>query len=245
MNILEICQQVTLRAKQPKINDLFLDDDQSREYLGYASEASNYIFSTNNWRELVKDYSFTTVLELGEEKRNYSLPIDYDSILVYYIYDKTRQITLENSDDDQSLLNETLRNYNRDWIKWRIIGDEIVFDVPIESDRELLYTYKSKNFIKNIDNTGTEPVITYSQLFKTNNDEFLINDELLILGILWQRSVSLGFPDVQIRESKFKEKLSSLMSDNSGLRKTNIFNRNGYRPISGMNYAPYPFSGGC
>lgn len=240
MNILEICQSACRRAKEPQIADLFSNDDQAQEFLGYAEEASNIIFSAHMWRSLITDYSFTTILDGGEKITDYALPDDYDTMQVYFLYDLTRQLTLENSDDDASLLNEMLNNQGVDWVKWRIVGKKIRFDTPIEAGRELKYSYKSKYFVENIDSDDN---VTYSQIYQDNTDNFLINDEVLILGILWQRSLILGFPDTAIKESKFKNKLQDLINEDGGLRKTNIFSRNGYKRISGMNYSTYPFNG--
>lgn len=245
MNILEVCQRACIRAKEPQIADLFANDDQAREYLGYAEEASNYIFSQHRWRRLATDYQFTTVLDGGNPKTDYDLPDDFDTMMVYYLYDLTRQLFLENSDDDSSLHMELVRN-NTDSVRWRLIGDDILrFDTPIDPDRDLKYTYKSKNYVKNIDDTGETPVITFSQYYTKNTDEFLLDDELLILGILWQRSLMLEFNDLALREAKFNAKLAELINKDGGLRKRNVFNDLRGGRTSGMRYSRYPFDGGC
>ena len=75
--ILQVAQKACRRAKTPTVTDLFSNDDQAREYLGYIEEASEIIFSAHFWRRLIKDTSFTTVLEAGEPKTDYDLPEDF------------------------------------------------------------------------------------------------------------------------------------------------------------------------
>ena len=58
MDILSLVNQACIRAKEPRLNSLFLDDDSSLEWLGYTEQAANRIFSAHEWSRTTKDYSF-------------------------------------------------------------------------------------------------------------------------------------------------------------------------------------------
>ncbi len=107
------------------------------------------------------------------------------------------------------------------------MGGKIKFTYPIESGDTLLYTYKMKDYVSTITTeTDTEGVeietITYTNTFTVNESVFLLNEELLILGILYQRSVMNGFSDLPLREKDYFIKLKEEMGKDGGLRKTNI-----------------------
>ena len=225
MNILEISNKIAIRAKDPSISNLFLTSDKlAQAYLGYIETSANKIYSSNGWRAVMKDYEFTTVLNQQE----YDLPEDFDQIGVNYIYDKTRNQYIQNESDDGALSREIQGTISQSNISYRILGKKIKFTYPIDGDRVLLFTYKSKNYVET---NGVE-----SDNFTNNESEFLINDEVLILGALAYRSLMLGFADYQIRENDYQGKLSQLINSDGGKRKYNIYNQGSYNKISPTNF---------
>ena len=60
MNILDIAKQCCYRTGDPAISNLFADEDNSREWLGYISQAVQSIIREHNWSALTKDKFFIT-----------------------------------------------------------------------------------------------------------------------------------------------------------------------------------------
>ena len=245
MDILTLVNQACIRAKEPKLTNLFLNDDSSLEWLGYLTQASNRLFSSHNWSRMIKDYSFITENnDEGELQQEYDLPSDYDSLIIRYIYDNTLNLLIENESNEEALNRVASGNTSQSSIRFRIMGGEIKFTYPISNDRELRFTYKSKNFIS-LDTTeenssGEEITITsYKNIFSKNEDIFLLNEELLILGTLYQRSVMNGFSDLSMRERDYQEKLREEITKDGGLRKTNMFSKEVFNKTTGTDFQKY------
>ena len=85
MNILDIAKQCCYRTGDPAIVNLFADEDNSREWLGYISQAVQSIIREHNWSALTKDKSFTT----EGNNQEYPLPDDFGRIATYRLYNIT------------------------------------------------------------------------------------------------------------------------------------------------------------
>ena len=213
MNIQEVVEQARIRAKVPKITDLFSDTDETAlEFLGYANMMANKIYSAYGWQAVRSDYEFTTA---GFKLVN--LPEDFDSMITYFIYDKSRNEVIPSETDDESLGMVARNNISQSLIKFRLMGNKIQFTYNPDAGREMSFTYKKKNYVDTCD------VLTTT--FTENDSTFLMDDELLILGILYQRSVSLGFADLVIREAEYQAKLNELTNKDQGKMKFNILDQ--------------------
>lgn len=210
MNIQEVVEQARIRAKMPPISDLFSSTDETAlEFLGYANMMANKIFSENDWQYLKEDHEFTTTGYITE-----NLPCDYASIMTYYIYDKSRNERIRNETDDESLSIVASKTISQSDIRFRLLNGKIKFTFAPDEGRELLLTYKKKNFV------NTNDVET--QYFTENASEFMLNDELLILGIVWKRAESLMLASEPRAFKNYLEKLDQLKQEDEGKRKFNI-----------------------
>ena len=227
MNLLTIVNRACTRAKMPKI--VSLEDDtnpQSREYLEYANQAAETILRYWDWRVLAKDWTVITT----ENQSEITLPQDFGGFLVNQIYDRTRNLYLQNADDNISLQSRAAK-ISVDIPFWRVLGNKIVFDFPLKAGRELLMAYKTKYAVLDKDSQAKE-------LFSANDDTFLINDQALIAGILLAKSVAYQDSDLQSNEKIFTDLLAELKEKDGARRKINIFGR-GTNRISPTEYQAY------
>ena len=227
MNLLDIINRACTRAKMPQLKTL--EDSvnvQAREYLEYANQANEDIIHFWPWRALVKDCVVTTYAN----QQNLVLPDDFDGFMIDQIYDRTRNLWLQNADDDVSMENRAGR-YMTDIPFWRVVGNKIVFDFPLEAGRELLITYKSNHAVFNQQNGLVE-------LFSKDTDTYLLNTQALIAGILFEKSAAYNDSDLEMNRDKFFALLNSLKERDGAHRKINIFGR-GYNRISPTNFQPY------
>ena len=237
MNVLSIAQQCCLRTKEPRISDLFNNLDNSNEWLGYIGQSSNQIASENEWSSILTDYEFTTAGGLQE----YDLPSDFDSMKTYFIFNKTNNQLIFNESTDQYSMRVIAKNTSQSSIKFRLVGGKIKFTYPIVDGLDLIFSYISKNFVKFWDvDAMPDPAYVYRNEFLTNDDLFRINDELLILGAIYLRSLMNGFPDAQQRQADYTARLAQEIDKDGGKRRFNMFGDGiFFNKTTGTEYAQY------
>lgn len=242
-NILTLVNRACTRCKMNALKALSGNVDlQAAEFLEYANQAAAEVARFCNWRKLTKDYILT---RLPVDNYNYEdsnrtdlikfpLPQDFDSFLTRFIYDLDRNELLPNQSDDLAMA-EYAAKTNTDAPAWRILGNCIVFNNPVSRERRLVLTYKSKNFIATTDENGEK---VYSDIFEKDNDVFLLDEEALIKGIMYQKSLAYGDCDLQERKEQFIAYLEFLKSKDNAARITNVYGREKNR-ISPTDFQRY------
>ena len=79
-----------------------------------------------------------------------------------------------------------------------------------------------------------EPV----ELFEQDNDTYLLSDQVLIAGIMWEKSKAYNDSDVEQNKEAFMNLLDGHVEKDGPNRKINIFGR-GYNRISPTEFQPY------
>lgn len=225
MNILEIVNKACIRCKMPSIGDLFSSDNQAREFLGYAETAAYDILNYHTWRKLITTKNFVSTAT-----DTFVLPADFNGLSSYYIYDIDRNLMLPYTTDDKALEAQSNKT-NIDEMPWRVIGSNIVFNLPIDAGRNLRYTYKSKFF-------ALSDTSVIKETFTQNTDTFVLDTEALIRGICYQKALSYADADLSARENAFRSHLFSLRENEAALRKSNVFEEEPNR-ISPVEFQPY------
>lgn len=229
MNLLEIVNRACTRAKMPYLQSVEdTGSSQAREYLEYANQANEFIMNYWDWRALARDIMVTTV----QDQVTIDLPCDFGGFLVNRIYDRTRNLWLENADDDVSLENRAGK-YMTDIPFWRVLGKQIVFDFPLEAGRELLIAYKSKWAV--ITAKSITPTV---ELFSKDKDTYLLSDQALLAGILYEKSAAYNDTDLETNKTNFLNLLETLKEKDGPNRVINIFGRGANR-ISPTDFQPY------
>ena len=211
MNILDIAKQCCYRTGDPEISNLFADEDNSREWLGYISQAVQSIIREHNWSALTKDKSFITEGNVQE----YPLPDDFERIATYRIYNITNQCSIPYANNDAELNKMMIGDFSQNTIRFRIMGGNIKFTYPIDPEQNIFYTYISNYSVKG--ENGLKEVFTQ------NEDTFLLSDELLILKALSLRAVNLGLPEADRREADYRNLLTIEMNNDGANVQYNLF----------------------
>ena len=206
MNILQVAEQCCYRTGDNVIDNLFSDQDHSREWLGYLSQAVALIPNEHKWAALAKDYVFTT--SLGQSA--YDLPADFKCMISYCLYNLTHHRLIPAANADSQLRHLASGDRSQSHISFRLMGGKIVFTYPIEQNVTIQLSYLSKNTIKH---TNSEGLVSYSDCLTANTDEFVLSNELLILKAIMLRAVNLGFPEAAQRESDYLKQLEHEMVD--------------------------------
>jgi hypothetical protein len=211
MNILDIAKQCCYRTGDPAISNLFADEDNSREWLGYISQAVQSIIREHNWSALTKDRFFTT----EGTKQEYPLPDDFGRIATYRLYNITNKCFIPYANNDAELNKMMIGDFSQTTIRFRIMGGNIKFTYPIDPEQSIFYTYISNYSVKG--ENGLKEVFTQ------NEDTFLLSDELLILKALSLRAVNLGLPEADRREADYRNLLTIEMNNDGANVQYNLF----------------------
>lgn len=211
MNILDIAKQCCYRTGDPAISNLFADEDNSREWLGYISQAVQSIIREHNWSALTKDRFFTT----EGNKQEYPLPDDFGRIATYRLYNITNKCYIPYANNDAELNKMMIGDFSQTTIRFRIMGGNIKFTYPIAPNQSIFYTYISNYPVKG--ENGLKEVFTQ------NEDTFLLSDELLILKALSLRAVNLGLPEADRREADYRNLLTIEMNNDGANVQYNLF----------------------
>lgn len=211
MNILDIAKQCCYRTGDPAISNLFADEDNSREWLGYISQAVQSIIREHNWSALTKDKFFTT----EGTKQEYPLPDDFGRIATYRLYNITNKCFIPYANNDAELNKMMIGDFSQTTIRFRIMGGNIKFTYPIDPEQSIFYTYISNYSVKG--ENGLKEVFTQ------NEDTFLLSDELLILKALSLRAVNLGLPEADRREADYRNLLTIEMNNDGANVQYNLF----------------------
>ena len=216
MNILEMVNNACDRCSDPNLRSSFSTEDTASEWRGYASQAAAAIPESHNWSAMTRDYTFITSGNVDK----YNLPEDFDDMGTYNLYNLTNMRFIPCAGNDQELWKQATRNRSQSSIRFRIMGGKIVFTYPIEDGLTLKFTYTSGYPVKVVSDSG---LVTYKETFTSDDDEYALDNELLILKMLALRAKNLGLPEAPLREQDYQERLESKMVKDGGNIKFNMF----------------------
>jgi hypothetical protein len=214
MNILDIVKQCCYRTGDPAINNLFADEDNAREWLGYISQAVPLIIREHNWSGLLKDRFFVTV----GGSQEYKLPDDFGRIATYRLYNITDKCFIPYANNDSELDKYMMADRSQTTIRFRIMGGNIKFTYPIDANQTVLYSYISNYPVRSQDGQPKE-------FFTDNNDTFVLCDELLILKAIALRATNLQLPEVERRNADYREFLALEMTNDGANVQYNMFEK--------------------
>ena len=116
---------------------------------------------------------------------------------------------------------------------WRVLGKQIVFDFPLKAGRELLIAYKSKWAVKT-----AKSITPTVELFSKDKETYLLSDQALLAGILYEKSASYNDTDLETNKTNFLNLLETLKEKDGPNRVINIFGH-GRNRISPTEFQPY------
>ncbi len=212
MRILDIVTQCCYRTGDPAFQNLFADEDNAREWLGYTSQALQQIIREHNWSMLTKDSKFITEADI----KDYALPDDFSRMVIYKLYNKANETVIPFANNDSELSKIIRGDESETSVRFRIMGGNIRLTYPITAGQDIYYTYLSKYAVKGQDNAIKE-------YFTSNEDTFLLNDELLILKAIALRAVNLGLPEADRREADYQAFLNIEMNNDGANVDFNLF----------------------
>lgn len=211
MTLLTLCQDVAQEIGFEIPNFVVGNiDATARQLLVMTNREGQYLVRRHNWSFLQNEHSITTVVN----QETYALPIDFmhivgDSFWNFSSRDPVRG-PINPSQWQQiksSGLSPTITyNYR---IALSGIENKIYLDpVPTNSGEQLKFAYISKNW-----------VISNAQLYpktQTDNDSFLLPENLLQLGLIWRFLQAKGL-EFNVARLEYEQELSAAIARDTNL----------------------------
>ena len=172
MSVLTAIQSASVRLNQDRPTHVFTDNSQyANEMSELANEAAIAIAKAADWRKLHKLYVFS-----GTGQKEFPFPDDYDRmpLKAAMFSTRSRMPLMPARDMDQWLQLQILPvvGYPGRWI---IIGGQIELMPALMQAEEVKFYYITKNI-----------VVGDKARFTGDNDEFMLSERLLTLGIVWR-----------------------------------------------------------
>jgi len=204
MTLLEIINEASSRLDEPSITDVFSTNSQAKKYLSSAKKMAKDIAKRYNWEQITIPSSFKTYVNIQE----YKLPNDYKEILTDFLYNSTSQWKIERETSDMAQNSIILGNTSWTNAKYRIVRNKFRFTVKADAEDTILYEYKSKFLVGNCDG--------FQETFTDNEDEFVLDDEALIMGIVYDIARKYEFDDLTILKQEYEQEIEDLKTKDGG-----------------------------
>lgn len=209
MTILSVAQSACLRLVGKKPSSLFSSNGAlEKQIIDIANEAAEEIAGATDWRVLTKQYT----LNGDGSTASFPLPADYDRMVQGMDVTRPglpgwRYQAASDLDTWTDAVNSAVGVSPGYWI---IIDDVMHFQPAIPASEEAQFWYVSKNFVLTAGNTP-------ANVFAADDDEFVLDDRLLTLSIIWRYRAQLRLDYAQEMEN-YEKRLSELSTRDRGAR---------------------------
>lgn len=224
MTILSIVQSACLSIDVERPVTVFSSTDRTwQEMASIANTAALQILDDYDWQRLIRPATIT-----GDGVGTaFTLPADYSRMVKdanlwgpNWVFYPAQQM----QDFNQWLewLNYQIETWQQ---RWMVFGGNLNIMPVLPLNDTLSYGYISTNIV-----VGADPTT-----FTADTDNFVLDDELLRLSIIWNWKESKGF-DFSADLAKYQERLEKQRFRDVGARQTIISGRGRYRWPTGQSF---------
>ena len=204
MTLLEIINEASSRLDEPSISDAFSTNSQAKKYLSSAKKMAKDIAKRYNWEQITIPTSFKTYVNIQE----YKTPDDYKEVLTDFLYNTSNQLKIQRETPDMEQNAVLIQNTSWSNTNYRIVRNKFRFTVKADSEDTITYEYKSKYLVENCDG--------FQETFTTSDDEFILDDEALIMGIVYDIARKYEFDDLTILKQEYEQEILDLKTKDGG-----------------------------
>ena len=179
MNIKAILNQALSEAGFREEESFFVSPSKEAKQLAALANRELNFLQKENWQELIKTHAVAMTTS-----ETYSLPSDYRQYVFDTAFTEDRKAWFPISPEKWSY-DEARDTISGRAPEIRIIDGQLAIRNPGDGVT-LRLEYISKNAV--LDTDGT----TYKERFEADSDTFVLNDDLLILGVLWRFKKAKG-----------------------------------------------------
>jgi hypothetical protein len=176
-------------------------DEQVRALLSLANEEGKSLNRRCGWQRMVSEKTFTTVATAAQTS---SIPTDFDWYLADTMFNRTQRRPVFGPLSSQEWQETQATLVTRVVNTFRIRGNSILITPTPTAGETIAYEYVSKNWCESTGGTDKTAFTAY-------DDVSFLDEELLILGIVWRFKASRGL-DYAEPFNKYEREVSQAMS---------------------------------
>ena len=208
LSCLQIVQTACRRIGIPAPAAAFTSQDpQIIQLLSLSEEEGQEHATRYPWQALQTETTFTTVAAQVQGSMSVIAP-NYDYIVNDTIWNRTLRRPVYGPKSEQDWQQAQAMQINGPFNSFRIIGDVLNFYPNPVGGQTCAFEYISKNWISTLVG-GTSSVWT------NDADTPLINDEVLVLGLVWRWKQAKGL-DYAEDFGKYERRMADLMGRDAG-----------------------------
>lgn len=210
------CRRIGILSPNAAITSV---DPQIIQLVSLSEEEGQELSNRYNWQALQTETTFTTVAAQVQGTLETIAP-GMDYIVNNTIWNRTLRRPVYGPRSEQEWQQIKAININGPFNSFRIINDAInFFPIPV-AGQTCAFEYISRNWI-NLNSGGT------SSIWGNDADTPKLNDQLLILGIIWRWKQAKGL-DYAEDFSKYEKRVLDSMNRDAGKQKLDLQGGNEY-----------------
>lgn len=183
----EFCQRQGLTVPQIVMSS---QDDQLTQIVGLANEICEDLVRRHSWTSLQYEAVFTSVAGADQGAITDLAPNAYLKILNETIFDRTRRLPVFGPRSPQQWQVLKALPMPGPFYQYRIQQGRLKITPDMPAGHIMAFEYASEGIVQ--DNSTATP--TVKAFFTRDNDTFLLDKSLLLLGLRWRWKEEKGLP---------------------------------------------------
>lgn len=189
--LLQIVQEFCIRTGLPKPQSVMTSqDDQLLQIAGLANEVCSDIVRRPSWQALQFETVFQSVAGTDQGAIASLAPNAFLKILNETIFDRTRRLPVFGPRSPQTWQGLKALPMSGPFYQYRIQGNHLHILPAMPEGHTMAFEYVSQGVVLDAKNL----LMPYKKYFEADGDSFLLDENLLLLGLRWRWKEEKGLP---------------------------------------------------
>lgn len=158
------------------------------QMMGLLNEVCELLTDDTVWEELTREAVFVTVAGADQGSIQTLAPFGFLGVVHGTMYDRTRKVPLYGPLSPRGWQQAQAFVPTGPFYRFRFRGNKLLFSPVAEAGNTIAFEYYSNNVVYN------DGDAVYKPTFTKDDDQFLLDYKLALLGLRWKWKKEKGFP---------------------------------------------------